>query len=65
MPTMLKRFKKQLIDLELTQLEVANHFGWTSQYVRQVMAGMAAGPAAERNRQAINDYLDKVKEESK
>lgn len=65
MSTMLKRFKKQLIDLDLTQAKVAEHFGWTSQYVRQVMAGMAFGPAADRNRQAINEYLDKVKEESK
>lgn len=65
MSTMLKRFKKQLIDLDLTQAEVARKFGWSSQYVRDLMGGMAAGPAAERNRAAVNAFLAKAKEESK
>ncbi|MDN6447791.1 MAG: hypothetical protein L0K32_11920, partial [Lacticaseibacillus paracasei] len=65
MSTMLKRFKKQLIDLDLTQAEVARKFGWSSQYVRDLMGGMAFGPAAERNRAAVIAFLAKVKEESK
>jgi predicted transcriptional regulator len=64
-PTMLKRFKKQLIDLDLTQAEIARKFGWSGAYVRDLMGGMAVGPAAERNRAAVNAFLAKIKEEAK
>ncbi|WP_061777197.1 helix-turn-helix domain-containing protein [Levilactobacillus senmaizukei] len=52
-----KRFKKHLIDKEVTQKSVADHFGWTSQYLRQLMAGKTMGPAADKNLQSVKDYL--------
>lgn len=52
-----KDFKKVLIDHETTQKAVAEHFGWSSQYVAQLVKGMTKGPAAERNLKLIKDYL--------
>lgn len=57
MTTLEKRFKKRLIDKELTQVSVADHFGWTGQYLRQLVAGKTMGPAADKNLQAVKDYL--------
>lgn len=53
-----KRFKKKLIDKEMSQKAVANHFGWSSQYVRQLVKGLTVGPAADENLQKIKDYLE-------
>lgn len=58
MSTFEKRFKKRLIDKETTQREVANHFGWTSQYVRQLIKGLTTGPAADENLQKVKEYLE-------
>jgi hypothetical protein len=52
-----KDFKKVLIDREITQKSVADHFGWSSQYVAQLVKGMTKGPAAERNLKLIKKYL--------
>lgn len=52
-----KRFKKRLIDKEMTQRQVAEHFGWTSQYVRQLVKGMTAGPAADENLTKLKEYM--------
>lgn len=52
-----KRFKKRLIDKEMTQKEVADHFGWTSQYLRQLIKGMTAGPAADENLSKVKEFL--------
>ena len=52
-----KDFKKILIDRETTQKEVAEHFGWSSQYVAQLVRGMTKGPAAERNLEKVKKYL--------
>lgn len=52
-----KRFKKKLIDKDMTQKEVAEHFGWTPQYLRQLIMGMTAGPAADENLQKVKEYL--------
>ena len=57
MTAMEKRFKKKLVDKEVTQISVANHFGWTSQYLWQLMSGRTSGPAAEKNLRAVKDYL--------
>lgn len=53
-----KRFKKKLVDLEVTQKSVAEHFGWTSQYLRQLVSGKTMGPAAETNLQKVKDFMD-------
>ena len=53
-----KDFKKSLIDREITQKAVADHFGWSSQYVAQLVKGMTSGPAAEHNLRLIKDYLE-------
>ncbi|WP_407893438.1 helix-turn-helix domain-containing protein [Lacticaseibacillus sp. N501-2] len=52
-----KRFKKRLIDKEMSQKEVADHFGWSSQYLRQLLKGMTAGPAADANLAKVKDYM--------
>lgn len=52
-----KRFKKRLIDKELKQIDVARHFGWSGQYLRQLVAGVTLGPAAKENLQKVKDYL--------
>lgn len=53
-----KRFKKRLIDKEMTQKQVADHFGWSSQYIRQLIKGMTAGPAADDNLAKVKAYLE-------
>lgn len=57
MTMMEKRFKKKLIDKEMTLKSVADHFGWTSQYVRQLITGTTMGPAAETNLKLVKDYM--------
>lgn len=57
MSTIEKRFKKRLIDKELKQKDVAEHFGWTGQYVHQLIAGATLGPAAEENLRKVKEYL--------
>jgi len=58
MSTFEKRFRKRLIDKETTQKNVADHFGWTPQYVRQLIKGLTTGPAANDNLQKVKDYLE-------
>jgi len=52
-----KRFKKRLIDKEMTQKQVAEHFGWTSQYIGQLLRGATMGPAADTNLAKIKEYM--------
>lgn len=57
MSTLEKRYRKRLIDKETTQKQVADHFGWTPQYLRQLVKGLTAGPAAEENLNKVKEYL--------
>ncbi|BAP85990.1 MULTISPECIES: hypothetical protein [Paucilactobacillus] len=57
MSTLEKRFKKRLIDKEMKQVEVARHFEWSDQYLRQLVTGTTMGPAAEKNLQKVKEYL--------
>lgn len=57
MPVFERRFKKRLIDLNMKQKEVADHFGWTSQYVRQLVSGTTLGPAAEENLKKVKEFV--------
>lgn len=52
-----KRFKKKLIDKEMTAVSVARHFGWSSQYLRQLVNGTTMGPAAEKNLNEVKEFL--------
>lgn len=52
-----KRFKKKLIDKEITQVKVAEHFGWSTQYIRQLIKGQTEGPAAEKNLKLLKEYM--------
>lgn len=52
-----KRFKKRLIDKGMKQIEVAKHFGWSSTYVKQLVAGATMGPAAEKNLADLKEFM--------
>ncbi|MEJ6349039.1 XRE family transcriptional regulator [Holzapfeliella sp. He02] len=52
-----KEIKKRLIDLELKQIDVINHFGWSKQYFRDLIKGKTEGPAAVKNLKKVCHFL--------
>jgi transcriptional regulator with XRE-family HTH domain len=52
-----KQFKKRLVDKEMSQKQVADNFGWSSQYVRQLVKGQTSGPAAKKNLAKILEFV--------
>ncbi len=57
MTSLEKHFKKRMLDRGVRQVDIARHFGWSSTYVKQLIAGATLGPAAETNLQKVKDFL--------
>lgn len=53
-----KEIKKRLIDLELKQVDVVRHFGWSNQYFRDLIRGKTEGPAAITNLEKVYEFLE-------